>query len=199
MDVCLRSFRALLGFIVLAFLSAALPAGAAEVAGVKLEQASKVAGQELRLNGAGIRYRAIFKVYVAALYLPQPQKSVETILSAPGARRVQLVMLRDVGSEDMSRAFISGIQNNSTQEEKARIVSQLQRISEIFASIPELKKGDVLNVDWLPASGTAIYLNGKQISDAIPERVFYNALLKIWLGEQPADSGLKNALLGLQG
>ena len=43
---------------------------AAEVGGVKLDDKASVGGQELVLNGAGIRTRAVFKVYVGSLYVP---------------------------------------------------------------------------------------------------------------------------------
>ena len=73
---------------------------------------------------------------------------------------------------------------------------QLQKFGEVFASVPELKKGDVLTVDWLPGSGTIIHINGKKVSDVLPDIAFYNAILKIWLGDNPADSRLKPLLLG---
>ena len=67
---------------------------------------------------------------------------------------------------------------------------------QLFASIPEIKKGDVLTTDWIPGSGTQCNLNGKKISEVIPDIAFYNALLKIWLGHSPADEKLKKAMLG---
>jgi hypothetical protein len=66
----------------------------------------------------------------------------------------------------------------------------------LFGSIPELKKGDTLNTDWIPGFGTVVYLNGKKITEPIPDVLFYNALLKIWLGANPVDSKLKSAMLG---
>lgn len=175
---------------------ASLSAHSAEVAGVKLDDAVKVANQDLRLNGAGIRYKAIFKVYVAGLYLAEKQGTVPAVLSAPGAKRVTIVMLRDVSNEEFGRGFMSGITQNSERSETGKLVMQLQKFGEIFASIPELKKGDMLTVDWVPGSGTLIHLNGKRISDVLPDAGFYNAILRIWLGDKPIDSRLKPALLG---
>ena len=40
-------------------------------AGVKLEDRITVRGNPLVLNGAGMRYKAVFKVYTAGLYLEQ--------------------------------------------------------------------------------------------------------------------------------
>lgn len=179
-----------------AALSVALSAGAAEVAGVKLDEVTRVANQDLKLNGAGIRYKAIFKVYVAGLYLTEKKSTVPDVLAAAGPRRVTLVMLRDVGNEELGRGFMSGIQQNSDRTEKAKLIMQLQKFGEVFASIPELKKGDVLTTDWIPGSGTVVHLNGKKVSDVLPDIAFYNAILKIWLGDKPVDTRLKPAMLG---
>lgn len=167
-----------------------------DVGGVKLDDGVRVANQDLKLNGAGIRYKAIFKVYVAALYLPEKKSTVPDVLAVPGARRVTLVMLRDISNEELGRGFMSGIQLNSDRVEKSKIILQLQKFGEIFASIPELRKGDTLTVDWIPNTGTLIHLNGKKISDVLPDIAFYNAILRIWLGEKPVDVRLRPALLG---
>lgn len=169
---------------------------AVEVAGVKLDDAVKLAGQDLKLNGAGIRYKAIFKVYVAGLYLAEKRTTTADVLNVPGARRVTIVMLRDVSNEEFGRGFMGGIYQNSDKNEKIKFVSQLQKFGEVFASVPELKKGDVLTNDWIPGTGTVIHLNGKKITDPLPDIGFYNALLKIWLGEKPIDAKLKRLMLG---
>lgn len=188
------SMRKLAGIVAALTISAS--AGAAEVAGVKLDEVAHVGNQELKLNGAGIRYKAIFKVYVAGLYLPEKKATVSDVLASPGARRVTIAMLRDISNEELGRGFMSGIQQNSDRNEKAKLIMQLQKFGEIFASIPELKKGDVLTTDWIPGSGTVIHLNGKKVSDVLPDLGFYNAILRIWLGEKPVDIRLKPALLG---
>jgi hypothetical protein len=169
---------------------------AAEVSGVNLDEAVKVGGQEIRLNGAGVRYKAIFKVYVAGLYLNGKKTNAAEVLSAPGAKRVTLVMLRDVGNEEFGQSFMAGIQKNSEKAERAKLVNHLLKFGEMFASVPMLKKGDVILIDWIPNSGTHIQLNNKKIIDVIPDQAFYNVILKIWLGEQPADAKLKRLLLG---
>lgn len=196
MNLGVRLTRFLAGLSMLAAVSLGAHASAAELWGVKLEPTARVGNQELKLNGAGTRFKAIFKVYVAALYLPETRKTTGEILSLPGARRVTLVMLRDLSNEELGRAFIAGVTKNSSREENAKIIPQLQTFGEIFASIPELKKGDVLNTDWVPSLGTVVHVNGKRIAEPIPDIAFYNALLRIWLGDKPADAALKTGLLG---
>lgn len=174
----------------------AVAANATEIAGVKLDETVQLANSELKLNGAGIRYKAIFKVYVAGLYLKDKKTTVQDVLNADGPRRVTLVMMRDLSSEDFSRGFMQGIQKNTDKADKAKLTSQFLRFGELFASVPELKKGDVMTNDWIPGVGTVVALNGKKMGDPYPDILFYNALLRIWLGESPVDSGLKKAMLG---
>jgi hypothetical protein len=155
-----------------------------------------VAGRDLKLNGAGMRTKFIVKVYAAGLYLPEKKSAVAEILKQDGPRRVTLQMARDVSSEDFGKAFMEGLNENVDKAEKQRIVSQIGKMGELFASVEGLKKGDVLHIDWIPGSGTQCELNGKKLGDVIPDIGFYNAILRIWLGDKPVDRSLKPALLG---
>ena len=55
--------------------------------GVRYEPHAEVGGQKLRLNGAGTRYKAVFKVYTAGLYLEKPARSLQEIAALPGRAR----------------------------------------------------------------------------------------------------------------
>lgn len=176
--------------------SLALPAVAAEINGVKFADTVKVGGSDLKLNGLGMRTKVVFKVYAAGLYLTEKKTTPADILAVQGPRRVTLVMMRDLTSDEFGQAFMTGLNNNLSQAEKTKIVSQISKFGEMFASIESLKKGDVLNIDWIPASGTQTELNGKKIGETVPDVAFYNAILRIWIGDKPADSSLKPALLG---
>jgi hypothetical protein len=174
-----------------------LPAQASvDVNGYKFEDTAKVAGKDLKLNGAGMRTKFVIKVYAAGLYLPEKKTAVVDILKQDGPRRVTLQMARDISSEDFGKAFMDGLNENVDRAEKQKIVSQLSKIGELFASVDGLKKGDVLHLDWIPGTGTQAELNGKKLGDAIPDINFYNAILRIWLGDKPVDRSLKPALLG---
>lgn len=171
-------------------------AAAANISGVKFDDTARVAGKELKLNGLGMRTKFIIKVYAAGLYLPEKKNNVPDILKLDGPRRVTLVMMRDITSDDFGQAFMSGLNNNVDKAEKAKIVSQISKFGEMFGAIDSLKKGDVLHVDWIPGSGTQCELNGKRVGELVPDLTFYNAVLRIWLGERPVDTSLKPALLG---
>lgn len=176
--------------------SLALPAVAAEINGVKFADTVKVGGSDLKLNGLGMRTKVVFKVYAAGLYLTEKKTTPADVLAVQGPRRVTLVMMRDLTSDEFGQAFMTGLNSNLSQAEKTKIVSQISKFGEMFASIESLKKGDVLNIDWIPASGTQTELNGKKVGETVPDVAFYNAILRIWIGDKPADSSLKPALLG---
>lgn len=191
-----KRFRAPIACVVFAC-AIATPAVAVEVGGIQISDTAMVAGKELKLNGAGLRTRFLLKVYAAALYLPEKKSAVADIAALPGPRRVTLVMTRNISSDDFGNAFMTGLNNNTDKSEKTRIISQTSGFGEKFALLPGLKKGDVLNLDWIPGSGTQCKLNGKDIGTAMPDIAFYNAVLKIWLGDNPVDRALKPQLLGV--
>ena len=188
------NFKALLAA---AFLACAFSQGAsaAEVSGVKFPDTQKIAGKELQLNGLGVRYKFFVKVYAAGLYLQDKASTVEEVMKAEGPRRIQLVMMRDVSSDEFGNAFMTGLNNNLDSKDKAKIVTQISKFGEMFATLDALKKGDVLDMDWIPGTGNVCYLNGKRIGEVTPDILFYNSILKIWLGDKPADSSLKTKLL----
>ena len=189
-----RFGRSLAGACLCACLAQA--ALAVEVGGVKLDDTVQLASQELKLNGAGVRYKIVFKVYTIALYLPEKKTQLADILALPGPRRLEIVMLRDISSQDLGKSFTEGLNRSSDQTDRTRLLNHTMQFGAMFEMVPGLKKGDMLTVDWLPEEGTLCRLNGKQIGEKVPDLAFYNALLKIWIGAHPADTQLRAHLLG---
>lgn len=180
-----------------AVMAAALGNAAAsvDVAGVKYEDSVQVAGKELALNGAGVRTKFFIKAYTAGLYLQSKEPTADGVMKAAGPRRMRLVMLRDTSSDTFGTAFMDGLNSNVSKEDKTKIVAQISKFGETFAQIDTLKKGDTLDTDWIPGVGSQTYLNGKKIGEALPDIVFYNSVLRIWLGDKPVDTSLKTKLL----
>jgi hypothetical protein len=192
----IRHTKTILTGAALAMAFACSAQAAVDVNGIKFEDVNKVGGKELKLNGAGMRTKLVIKVYAAGLYLPEKKTAVADILKLEGPRRVTLVMARDIASEDLGKAFMDGINENLDKAEKAKIVGQIAKFGEMFASIDAIKKGDTLHMDWIPGTGTVCELNGKRIGEPVSDVNFYNAVLRIWLGDKPVDRSLKPALLG---
>ena len=188
-----------LGALLLAGLTGlALPARAqvVEVAGVKYAPTVQLAGVPLQLNGAGIRYKFVVKVYTAGLYLGAKAATPEAVLAAPGPKRLHVVMLRDIDANELGKLFTRGMQDNAPKEEFSKFIPGTLKLAEIFSAQKRLKAGDSFFVDFTPGVGTTVLVNGKPTADAIKEPEFYAALLRIWLGNSPADNTLKDALLG---
>ena len=180
-------------WLALMLLAWALPVVALEVAGVNVADKAKVGASELVLNGAGIRTRAIFKVYVGALYLSEKKSAAADALAQKGAKRVALTMLRELSAQQLNEAFANGIQANHSA---AEVEAMKPRIAELLALFTDAKKGDVILLDFLPDSGTVVNVNGAVKGKPIPGEDFYRALLRIWLGDKPVDGDLKKGMLG---
>lgn len=184
--------------------SLALPLGAAaqgaapvtEVGGVKFDNTVQVGGAKLQLNGAGVRYKAIFKVYAAGLYLANKATTPEAVLATPGPRLMKIVMLREIDANELGKLFTKGMEQNAPREEFSKSIGGIMQMSDIFSSRKNLKAGEWFAVEWVPGTGTVILVNGQPTGQPIKEPEFYSALMKIWLGKSPADSSLKESLLG---
>ncbi len=174
----------------------ALAQSATELAGVKYEPIVQVGTSRLQLNGAGIRYKAVFKVYTAGLYLGGKASTPEAVLAAPGAKRMHIVMLRDIDGNELGKLFTRGMQDNASKEDFSKSIAGTIRMSEIFSLRKKLTTGENFSVDWIPGTGTVVMINGKPAGEPIKEPEFFSSMMKIWLGNNPADAQLKEALLG---
>ena len=171
-------------------------ASAMEVSGVKLADSIHLGSRDLVLNGAGLRTKFFFKVYVAALYLGEKTHAAEVALDQPGEKRIELHILRELSDDEMLHAFNEVMSANNTPAEMQVLEPQLKELTAIFHAVREVKEGDVVTLDYLPDRGTRIIVNGA-LRGNIPGEVFNRALFKIWLGDKPAQIDLKQKMLGL--
>jgi hypothetical protein len=165
---------------------------AAEIAGVKLEDKTRVGNSEVTLTGAGVRKRVFFDVYAIGLYVANPKSDP---LAQPGAKRIAIHMLRDVGADQFSEALAEGIRNNHSEAEYKLFESRVASLSSIMAELKEAKKGMAIALDW-NGKDTVVMVGGKPAGQPIAGEDFYRALLRIWIGPKPVQDDLKKALLG---
>lgn len=191
-------FHSLLASAIAMCLLAALPAQAqdTDVGGVRHPTSVSVQGTALQLNGAGIRYKAVFKVYTAGLYLSQKADTPEAALASNGPKRMHITMLREIDANELGKLFTRGVEDNTPKGEYARLVPGLIRMGEVFSAHKKLMPGDTFTIDWLPGQGTVISVKGQVQGQPFKEPEFFQALMRIWLGKTPADHLLKDALLG---
>jgi hypothetical protein len=166
------------------------------VSGVKFDDTTEVRGNKMQLNGAGIRYKAIFKVYAAGLYLPKKGGTTQEVLAMPGAKRLNITMLREIDSSELGKLFSRGMEDNMEKAAFSKLIPGVMRMSQIFSDHKKLNAGDTFAIDWVPGTGTVITVKGVPQGEPFKEPEFFNALLRIWLGPSPADWKLKDALLG---
>jgi hypothetical protein len=171
----------------------------ATVSGIKYDENIDLRGAKLHLNGAGTRYKAIFKVYTAGLYLTRKAGTPEEALTAPGAKRISITTLREIDSGELGKLFTRGVEDNMEKGAFSKLIPGLVRMSQLFTDIKKLNAGDTFTIDWVPGTGTIITVKGVQQGEPFKEPEFFNALLRIWLGPAPADWKLKDALLGHAG
>lgn len=148
----------------------------------------------LQLNGMGYRTKLFFKIYVGALYTESKVNSRDAVQALKGPKRVLMHMTYDeVSHEKMADAWEEGFKDNASDEQMDKLESRLKTFISFF---PDLKKGNVVLLDYIPASGTRITIDAIE-KGVIAGADFYSALLDVWLGKEPADEDLKQAMLGL--
>jgi hypothetical protein len=192
----MKNIRHLMLGAALSLMTAITMAATVDVAGVKLDDTIELRGAKLELNGAGVRYKAVFKVYAAGLYLTKRASTPEEVMAAPGPKRMSITMLREIDSAELGKLFTRGVEDNSPKGEMSKLIPGLLRMSQIFSDQKKLLPGENFLIDWIPGTGTVITVKGKVQGEPFKEPEFFNALMRIWLGPNPADWKLKDALLG---
>jgi hypothetical protein len=197
-----RRLRKIIAVFCVAAGAAALPCAlpgavrAAEIEGLRLDEATRVGGKELQLNGFGLRSVFIIKGYVAALYLPERARNAAVVLGAKGPKRLQIRPLREVEAESFVKALNEGLRENHSDTQLQRFADRQVLLEQTMAQLGTARKGDVINFDFSPDSGTIVAINGTPRGQPIPGEDFYQAVLRIFLGDHPVDRDLKRGLLG---
>jgi len=177
--------------LLLIVLSLALPALALEIAGVPIEPAVTVNNQQLKLNGSGIRKKLFIKVYIGSLYASKKLSSGSEALKDPGAKLIRMNFLHSkVDKEKIIDAFSEGIANNSPDLAGS---SEAKKFLALFNA--DFVRGDVVDL-LLGADGSVTAKhNGRQLGTVVSPRLA-SGVLAIYLGDKPADDGLKKGMLG---
>lgn len=179
------------------FGAAAWPALAqVKVEGYTFAREAVVGGQTLRLNGVGLRAVAWLKGYAAGLYLVGKATTTAAVLADTGPKRLQLRMLQDVAAEEFVKAFDKGIGRNTAASELPQLQERMRSFDALVMSLRKVRKGDLVDLDWLPGQGLSFAYNGRMLAAPIPGADLYAALLRIFIGSRPVDPEMKTGLLG---
>lgn len=170
-------------------------AAAVEIAGVDLPEQVTISGDNrvLYLNGAGIREKFFFDIYLAALYVSERSDNPSAIIGPDRPKRVQMDMLyKEVERQKFIDGWNEGFAANNPPAAMQALRERLDRFNALFQT---LVAGDRVVLDYLPGSGTRVIIKGQE-RGVIPGFDFNQALLKVWLGDKPVTGPLKKALLG---
>lgn len=193
----------------------AMPASALTLAGVDVAPNITQGGQKLLLNGAGVRTKFGFKVYVAALYLEsnsalgylastsarkgraiynvQPESAGKKIVDANSPMAIRLYITSGLITGDkMADATLEGFEH-ATNGNTAPIQTEIDRLIAVFKD--SIKKHDVFDLVFDPATGVNIYKNGA-FKTSVKGLAFKKALFGIWLGAKPAQMKMRDGMLG---
>lgn len=177
--------------LVLASFGVAAAVTAGELAGVTMPERKNVNGQVLQLNGMGLRKKAVFKVYVGALYLTQKSSDPAAILAADQPRQMVMHFLRDVGKDRLVEAWKEGFAGNSPAAQ-TKLAKEIERFLGFWRDVAE---GEEVLMTYVPDKGTTVSFGGKEVG-TIEGKEFADALLSVWLGPKPPSEDLKAGLLG---
>ena len=189
------STRILRSLIAAALLSAGLAQAAITVGNVDFATRQTVQQRALELNGAGLRTRLGFKVYAMGLYLRAPLSEAGAILADKGEKRIRIVPIRDLEAKQFGDALRAGLEKNHDAAALAALKPATDALLAALAAVGEVKAGTEIVLDRLGSGATRLLVDAKQHGEDIADVALYPALLRIWLGERPADSELREALL----
>ena len=166
---------------------------AIEVERVSLPDAVQMESRSLKLNGVGVRTKFFFDIYVAALYLEQRSSSADEIINSKTSKRLTMNFLYDeVSKEKLTDGWEVGFKKNQPEEKMLVLRERLDRFNTFFETV---HKGGRVGFDFISNGSTYVRINGSKVG-IISGTDFQQALLAVWLGKKPADSGLKKSLLG---
>lgn len=170
-----------------------ISAPAAEVEGVRLPDSVSLQGETLHLNGAGVRTKFFFDIYVGALYRQRASRHAAAVLASPASTVVSMdILYKMVDGEKLRHGWQEGFRKNQTAAAMRTLRKRLDRFNELFR---DARRGDRYRFDFRRDGSTLIRFNGEQVG-VIAGEDFQRALLAVWLGDKPADEDLKHAMLG---
>ena len=169
------------------WLSVAHPAPAVPQDGYGVQM---VRGQALSLAASGSFVKAyFFDVYTVALYLSDHVGAHVDLLHARGPKRLALTIRRRVSPADLRVGMASSLQANAVLHAyRLQLVGIFERVGSARGG---LAAGDQVTIDWSDAEGVMIRLNAVPCFGPVRDPGLFEAILRLWLDEDPSRSILK--------
>ncbi|WP_281647612.1 chalcone isomerase family protein [Parendozoicomonas sp. Alg238-R29] len=189
----------LLRFLTLLCCLLSLPTYALTIKGVDIPEVIPATDGRpaLKLNGASVRVvYLLVDAYIGELYLENPSRNPEDIYADDGHKRMVFhIMARRVSGRRITSAMNEALELNISPEEMKRHEDKLVQLTEMFKG--RLKRGEQGMAEYIPGVGTRVVVKGED-RGIIPGKDFFNALLTVWIGENPVTREFKEDILGVE-
>lgn len=188
-----------IALLILLFLSPG--AMAKKVGDVDVQDSITLDGQNLILNGAGIRGKKIafitIDVYSGGLYLKEKNSDAQAILDVDEPMAIRMYITTGMASSSkLISAWNEGFER-ATDGKTAPIKNEIAKFNALFKKDPE--EDDMYEIAYLPGKGITVAMNGEMQGDAIPGLEFKKAVFGIWLAKNIDEKPLKELKKGLLG
>ncbi|HXT19658.1 MAG TPA: chalcone isomerase family protein, partial [Thermoanaerobaculia bacterium] len=172
---------------------AAAPLAAGTLAGVTMPETATADGHQLQLNGMGLRSKAIFKVYVAGLYLPDKESDWNKVLGEDEPRRVVMHWVLNVGKDLICEGWHEGLEANNPKAS----ADVKKNFDALCTKMEDAKTGDRFTFTYLPGKGTEVAINDKVKGEPLGGKPFADALFACWIGPHPVPGeAFRDGLMG---
>jgi len=104
-------------------------------------------------------------------------------------------LIDELTAKDLTASLNNAIAANHIPAEIALIEGRLRDLNRMMSTVGVLKKGGTVFLDYIPNTGTRVTINGEE-KLLIKGEDFFQALLRIWIGNKPVDGTLRRAMLG---
>ncbi len=183
---------AVIAIATLVTLAVASPAYAKKVGNATVPDSLNISGAELPLRGAGLRTRAVFKLYAAALYTDESGDG-NAVTAADKPMGIHLHILSKLVTKDKLVEALNDGFKASTGGDMSSVQGGVDAM--IAAMDKPVKRGVTYTLAYEPGVGTTMTRNGED-PVIIEGLEFKQALFGIWLGDKPVQGKLKNGMLG---
>ncbi len=179
----------LLSIAVLTFISTEAQT---KINGITFPDTYPAGKEKLVINGGGTRVKYWMDMYVASLYLTSKSKEDAAIVSANSSMAIRMCIVSGLISSDKMISAVNEGFEKSTGGKMEPLKDKIEKFKNSFSD--PITKGDVFDIVYT-GEKVSIYKNGKLKSE-IEGLEFKKAVFGIWLGSDPADSDLKEGMLG---
>lgn len=159
--------------------------------GVSFNTELKLDGENLVINGAGLREKYFMDLYVAGLYMPKKTEDAKKVIYDDTEMAIHIKIIsssvtRERFIESVNEGFAASKHGSASKEEIKKFVG--------FFNEP-IKNGDKIYLDYIPGKGVRVTKNG-EVKGTIPGLDFKKALFGIWFGTPPVQESMKKEMLG---